>query len=115
MTQEEQDAILGRTLRDYKENRKKLAALSIRNEEIASSAKKLAHAVEQYPDRIHVSKGAEGTLALANALYVYSTQDVENLNPDFLRNHLAEYVSVQQRKSDLRQKLINLGADDPGE
>jgi hypothetical protein len=113
MTQEEQDAILGRTMRDYKLAKNKLGALKKLNSEIAAAARALATALVDYPDRIHVSKGAEGTLIRANALYEYSTEDARGLSPEFLREHLHEYVSVQQRKADLRQELINQGEDDP--
>ena len=113
MTQEEQDAILGRTIRAYKEAKKKLTALSIRNGEIAVSAKKLASALEQHPDRIYVSKGAEGMLAVATALYVYSAEEASRLSPELLRAHLAEYVGIQTEKARLRQQLVDLGEDDP--
>jgi len=113
MTQEEQDAILGRTIRDYKQAKNKLGALNKLNSEIASAARALATALAGYPDRIHVSKGTEGTLIRANALFEYSVEDARRLSPEFLREHLHEYVSVQQRKAELRQGLIDQGEDDP--
>lgn len=113
MTQEEQDAILGRTMRAHKEAKKKLAALTVLNGEIAATAKKLASALGQHPDRIYVSKEPEGRMALAGALYIYTPEDAEQLSAGFLREHLAEYVSVQAEKARLRQQLIDLGEDDP--
>ena len=113
MTQEEQDAILGRTMRDYKQAKNDLRTLEKLNSEIASAARALATALVDYPDRIHVSKSSEGTLMRANAHYKYNTEDARHLNPEFLREHLLEFVRVQQRKADLRQKLIDLGDGDP--
>jgi hypothetical protein len=54
MTQQEQDAILGRTRREYKETKNKFGALKKLNSEIAAVARKLADGLERHPDRLMV-------------------------------------------------------------
>jgi hypothetical protein len=83
------------------------------NRQIAASARELASALEHYADRIHISKGIEGSMARAGAKHIYSAEDAVHLSAEFLAEHLAEYVKVKDRKEELRQQLISQGADDP--
>ena len=121
MTQEEQDALLGRTRREYKTARNKLGALKKRNEGIATAAENLMNAVRKHPGCILVPTkgqlGREGNLArtlkMANIEFVYSEEDSTLLSPDFLRSHSEEYASAEQEVDRLRQELIGQGDDDP--
>jgi hypothetical protein len=123
MTQEEQDALLGRTRREYKAARSKLGALKKRNEGIATSAENLMNAVRKHPSRILVPTkgqlGREGnlsrTLKMASIEFVYGEEDSDLLSPDFLRTHFEEYASAEQQVDRLRQELIEQGDDDPEE
>jgi hypothetical protein len=115
MTQQEQDAILGRTRREYKEAKNKFGALNKLNSEIADLARNLALALEQYPDRILVGEVPRGSMAVAlvNAEYTYTSEDAVRLSHEALRAHVEEYVSVKKQKAKLRQGLIDQGDDDP--
>ncbi len=115
MTQQEQDAILGRTRREYKDAANRFGALKKRNSEIAAMARNLAEALERHPNQIMVGNHAEGSLArtIADAKYVYSPEDASRLSPESLCVHLGEYVEAKERKARLRQELIEQGDGDP--
>jgi hypothetical protein len=115
MTQEEQDAVLGRTQREYKEARNKLGALRKLNGEIATVARKLADAIEYHPDRLMVGNLPKGSLAIAiaDAKYIYTPEDASRLSPESLVAHLDEYMKVKNQKARLRLELIEQGEDDP--
>jgi len=115
MTQEEQDAILGRTRREYKEAKNRFGALKKRNGEIAAVARKLADALEQYPDRLMVGNLPHGSLALAitDPKHVYTPGDADQLSQDSLCVHLSEYMKARDDKARLRQELIDQGDGDP--
>jgi hypothetical protein len=115
MTQEEQDAILGRTRREYKESKNRLGALKKLNTEIATVARKLADAIEHHPDRLMVGALPQGSLArtLADPAYNYSPEDATLLSPESLSAHLDQYLKVKSRKDHLRRELIEQGDDDP--
>ena len=115
MTQQEQDAILGRTRREYKEAKNRLGALKKLNSEIAAVARKLADAIEQYPDRLMVGNLPQGSLAMAitDAKYIYTPEDATRLSPESLCCHLEEYLKIKEQKERLRWDLIEQGEDDP--
>lgn len=121
MTQNEQDALLGRTRREYKTARSKFGALKKRNEGIATAAENLMNAVRNCPKHILVpTKGQlrqEGNLArtlrMENIEFVYGEEDSDLLSPDFLRSHFEEYASAEQQVDRLRHELIEQGEDDP--
>lgn len=116
MTQEEQDAILGRTRREYKEAANRFGALKKRNSETAAAARNLAEALELHPDRLTVGNfPPEGSLArtLTDAKYIYTPEDADRLSPESLRGHLGEYTEAKERKARLRQELIEQGDGDP--
>jgi hypothetical protein len=115
MTQQEQDAILGRTRREYKEARSRLGALKRLNGEIAAVARNLADAIERHPDRLMVGNLPHGSLALAitDAKYIYTLEDASRLSQESLCAHLGEYIKVKDQKARLRQELIDQGDDDP--
>lgn len=115
MTEQEQDAILGRTRREYREAKSKLGALKKRNSEIATIARKLADAIEGYPDRLMVGNLPQGSLALSitNPKHIYTPEDAGQLSHESLCVHLAEYIKVKDAKDRLRQALIDQGEDDP--
>jgi hypothetical protein len=115
MTQQEQDAILGRTRREYKEAKNKFGALKKLNGETADIARKLADALEKHPERLMVGDLPQGSLALAmtDAKYIYTPEDASRLSPESLCAHLGEYMKVKERKARLRQELIDQGDDDP--
>ncbi len=115
MTQQEQDAILGRTRREYREAKSKLGALTKLNGEIAAIARRLAEALEQQPDRLMVGNLPHGSLAfsITNAKYIYTPEDASHLSQESLCAHLGEYLKVKDQKARLRQELIDQGDDDP--
>jgi len=115
MTQQEQDAILGRTRREYKDAKNKFGALKKLNGEIADVARKLADAIEKYPDRLMVGNLPQGSLALAmtDAKYIYTPEDASRLSQESLCVHLGEYMKVKAQKEKLRRELIDQGDDDP--
>lgn len=115
MTQQEQDAILGRTRREYREAASLFGALKKRNSEIAAVARNLADALERHPDRLMVGNIPEGSLArtMTDAKYIYTPKDAERLSLESLGTHLGEYIEVKERKSRLRQELIEQGDGDP--
>jgi hypothetical protein len=109
MTQEEQDAILGRTLRAYKEAKNKLGALRTRTKEITSVARALASALEEDPAHILVGKGPMGSVRLANASYVYEADAATCLSPKAIEAHVAERAATERLVADLRQELVDQG------
>jgi hypothetical protein len=113
MTMEEQDAVLGRTMRRYKDAKIKLGAMDASNHELGAFLRKLATAIEQTPGKIHVSRGAEGALRVANAAYIYSVGDADKLTPDSIERRSAEYAEIEQRKAELRQRILDQGQDEP--
>lgn len=115
MTQQEQDAILGRTRREYKEAKNKFGALKKLNGEIAALARRLADGLEHHPDRFMIGNLPQGSLALAmaDAKYIYTPEDASRLSQDSLLAHLEEFIKAKERKSKLRQELIDQGDDDP--
>ena len=117
MTQQEQDAILGRTRREYKEAKNKFGALKKLNGEIADVARKLADALEKHPDCLMVGSLPQGSLAIAmtDAKYIYTPEDASRLSLESLCAHLGEYIKVKDQKARLRQELIDQGDDDPEE
>ena len=117
MTQEEKDAILGRTRREYRDAKSDFGALKKRNSEIADVARKLAEALERHPDRLMVGNLPQGSLAVAieSAKYVYTPEDSDRLSPESLCAHLEEYIKAKNRKETLRRELIEQGDGDPEE
>lgn len=115
MTLAEQDALLGRTRREYREAKNQLGALKKLNSEIVAVARKLADALEHHPDRLMVGNLPQGSLAIAitDAKYIYTPEDSSRLSPESLFAHLGEYVKVKERKATLRRELIEQGDDDP--
>ena len=115
MTQQEQDAILGRTRREYKQAVNRFDALKKRNSEIAAVARNLAEALERCPDRLMVGNLPEGSLArtMAHAKYVYAPEDADLLSLESLCVHLGEYIEAKERKARVRQELIEQGDGDP--
>jgi len=109
MTQEEQDAILGRTLRAYKEAKSKFGALKARTKEISTTAHDLASALDTHPSQILVTEGPVGTLRLVNASYVYRAEDAERLSLDTIQRHVAEYTEIEHQVEELRQMLLEQG------
>jgi hypothetical protein len=115
MTQQEQDAILGRTRREYREAKNKFGALKKLNSEIADLARNLASALEQYPERLMIGNLPQGSLAqvMTDAKCVYTPEDADRLSPESLCTHLAEYIKVKELKARLRKELVEQGDDDP--
>lgn len=115
MTQQEQDAILGRTRREYKEAKNKFGALRKLNSEIAAMARNLADALERHPDRLMVGNLPQGSMVrtLTDAKYIYTPDDASRLSAESLCVHLEEYLRVKERKERLRRELIEQGDDDP--
>lgn len=116
MTQEEQDAVLGRTRREYRETRHRFGALKKVNSEIAAIARDLAAAIEHNPERLFVGTLPRGSVAamITDAKYVYTLENASRLSPESLVAHLQEYIKIKDQKEKLRQELIEQG-DDPGE
>jgi|HubBroStandDraft_3_1064219.scaffolds.fasta_scaffold1273766_1 hypothetical protein len=115
MTQEEQDAVLGRTRREYREARHRFGALRKVNSEIAAVARNLADAIEHNPDQLFIGNLPKGSLAIAitDAKYIYTPEAASRLSPESLVAQLDEYMKVKNQKAKLRQELIEQGDDDP--
>lgn len=110
MNQNEQDAMIGKTHREYREAKKKLDSLQKQTHEIAAAARRLADALERHPECVHVSSGPEGSLALAiaNARYIYTPEIAAQFTQEFLRRHLAELVEVRNLKETTERELHEL-------
>ncbi len=115
MTQQEQDAILGRTRREYREVKNRFGALRKVNGEIVAIARKLADALEHYPERLMVGRLPQGSLAAAitDAKHIYTPEDAACLSPESLCVHLDEYIKAKEQKAKLRQSLIEQGDEVP--
>lgn len=118
MTQDERDAILGRTRREYREARAEFGAIKKRHAELVTELKRFTLALEKSPLHLFVSNGPRGTLQTAieaqGAEYFYSAALAGKLSVDSVRSHLDEYRDITSRVEDRRQSLIEQGEDDPG-
>ena len=118
MTQNERDAILGRTRREYREARAELGAIKKRHAELLSGVREFLLAMDQEPLRVYASRGSIGLLQAAierrGARYLYSATLADRLTLDALEKHLDEYRATFALVEDRRKSLIDQGEDDPG-
>src|SRR5664279_2708918 len=115
MTQEDQDAIVGRAHREYKSAKKELAALSLRIDEIIAAATNLANALTE-PSRMIIPDEGEAVVgpAAMRASFFFTDEVARNLSREYIAANVKEYKAVKQRVGTLRQKLISLG-ENPGD
>ena len=117
MTQDERDAILGRTRREYREARADLGAIRKRHAELVSEVKRFVLTLEEDPMRIYVSRGQRGALQAAleepEAQYLYSAILANKLTLDSIGKHLDEYRATFDLAEDRRKSLIAQGDGDP--
>jgi len=118
MTQEEKDAILGRTKREHREAKAEFGAIRERHTRLVSEFRELLLSMEQEPLRVYASRGLQGTLQAAmemqGARYVYGTTLADKLTLDAVGKHLDEYRATFERVEDRRRSLIAQGDGDPG-
>jgi hypothetical protein len=118
MTQDERDAILGRTRREYREARAELGAVKKRHAELISECRELLLSMDQEPLRVYVSRGPQGALQSAieaqEARYFYSAKLANRLTLDAIGKHLDEYRATFDLVEARRKSLIDQGDDDPG-
>lgn len=118
MTQEEMDAILGRTRREYREAKAQLGAHRERHTVFVSELRKFLSALEQEPFRVYAGRVAKGTVQAAieapQAAYVFSAELAEKLTVGAIKGHLDEYRAAFERVEERRKSLIAQGDDDPG-
>ena len=118
MTQNERDAILGRTRREYREAKAELGAVRKRHAELVSEFKEFLLAIEQEPLKVYVSRGPRGALQAAietpEARYLYTASLAERLALEAIGKHLDEYRATSELVEDRRKSLIDQGEDDPG-
>jgi hypothetical protein len=118
MTQNERDAILGRTRREYLEARAVLGAVRKRHAELVSEFREFLLSLDQEPLRVYASRGSRGLLQAAietpEARYLYGVALADRLTLDAIGKHLDEYRATFGRVEDRRKSLIDQGDDDPG-
>ena len=118
MTQDERDAILGRTRREYREARAELGAVKKRHAELLSGLRELLLSLDQEPLKVYASHGSRGLLQAAierqEARYLYSATLADRLTLDALGKHLDEYRATFELVEDRRKSLMDQGEDDPG-
>lgn len=114
MTQEDQDAIVGKAHREYTEAKKQLAALQVRIDNIIAAASNLAHALAE-PSRMAIPD--EGQVVVGPAAmtsFMFTDEVARQLSRDYIGQNVKEYKATKQRVNALRQRLISLGQNDPG-
>ena len=113
MTQDDQDAIIGKAHRDFRETKTKLAALEARGKEIAQAAHNLGDYIVD-PTRVIVASEGESVVVagLRNPL-LFGTEMAKLLSQEYVRQYITEHRATKQRLGALRQQLINLGQGDP--
>jgi ribosomal 50S subunit-associated protein YjgA (DUF615 family) len=118
MTQEEKDAILGRTRREYREARAELGSLKKRHAELVSDLKQFVGSLEREPMSVHVLRVQGGTLQAAmetqGANYLYTAILANRLTLDAIEKHTSEYRAALETVEDRRKSLIDQGDGDPG-
>ncbi len=118
MTQEEKDAILGRTKRQYREAKNELGALKQRHAELVARVKAFQVALEREALTMYASPEAKGALQYAmqmpGARFIYDASLADKLSLEAMRTYLDEYRAVFERVEELRKSLIAQGDDDPG-
>lgn len=118
MTQEEKDAILGRTRREYREAKSDFGAIRKRHAELVAELEKFLVAMKRTPAGTYAAKGPQGALQAAiefqEANYLYRPSLADQLTIDAVGNHLNEYRAGTALVEDRRRSLIEQGEDDPG-
>lgn len=108
MTQEEQDAILGRALREYNECCKELAAMEAKLASIGGELIGLGNELKAHPERVYFSGRARDTR------FGGTTRDAKDFVPASINgNSIADQVTALQnqhvKRDDLAQRLRSLG------
>lgn len=118
MTQEEKDAILGRTRREYREAKADLGTIKKRHADTVAELKKFVSAFEQDPLSLYVLRRPQGVMQAAmemqGAHYLYTASLADRLTLEGIEKHLAEYRAIQSAVTDRRVSLIEQGDGDPG-
>ena len=101
MTEEEQDAIIGRTLREYQKEVKHLSCLQAKAAEVSGSFSEVARALrspysifDQSKDELRMEQGKLPT----------KLPDINDA-----RNLLIEIPSVKEKMEQLKNRLTNMG------
>jgi hypothetical protein len=114
VTQEDQDAIVGKARREYREKKKELAAIEARGSEMAAIALNLARGLNA-PEQILIvgEQGISGVnIGRANAV-IFPEPNFQKISLAEVEKHVKEYKEVKNRVAALRQQLINIGDGDP--
>jgi hypothetical protein len=118
MTQDERDAILGRTRRQYLNSRSELGALKQRHAEFVAEVRKFLSALDQEALSMYASPAAKGALQFSmempGARFVYDASLADRLSVEAMGAYLDEYREVFERVESLRKSLVSQGDDDPG-
>jgi hypothetical protein len=109
VTQEDQDAIVGKAHREYKEAKKRLAAIETMGGTIAQTASNLAKALAD-PSRIVVPAEGEAVVGpMVMTSFVFTTELANQISHEHVKEIVADYKQTKQRVSSLRQQLLSLG------
>jgi len=115
MTQEDQDAIVGKARREYREKKKELAAIVARGDQMATIANNLARGLAA-PEHVVLVKDGEGVsgvnIGRGNAV-IFTEPHFRQISLAEVEKHIQEYKAVKGRVAALRQQLINIGDGDP--
>jgi hypothetical protein len=92
MTQDERDTIVERAYRDYWEAKEALAAFEASCAEIAKTS----------------------SITTEEGYLMYSPSGFRLLKTDYVKEQVAQYHAVKERKEVVRKLLVGLGEPDPG-
>lgn len=110
MTQDEQDAILGRTLREYNECCKQLAAMETKLASIGEELLNLGRELKAHPEQVYfLGRGRDTRFGGLN-------RDAKSFEPASINgNSIADQVTALQnqhiKRDELAQRLKSLGHD----